>query len=277
MDGIGDAGLLECLQTEEAAFTATAGAVAVSVARPREVKRGAQFHAEPDDLVLLEVDDRREDPDAGRRARAGIDGPRECVTERLRTVGVSGSVFFNGAQIHTRCADGFGPGDTETEEERISEGHIRDGDVVPIGVGVGNGYVAVRQRRTAHVPERVRYGGQATLCLYAVVVGDVVERTAFPVVCPVAVVEVEKSEIGIPAGERGGDAAVQPAAEQHDGELFHAPLTAETVRFMYDARSSMSEYTVGRMTSVRMVETVSPEITTKPIGPQRRAVPSAVP
>ena len=277
MGGVGDTGRLESLQTEDAAVAATAGAVAVSVTRPGEVKRGAQFNAKPDDLVLPEVNNRRKDSDAGFRARAGIDSTGERVAERLRTIGISGTVFFDGPQIHARRADGFGPGNPQAEKERISERYIREWNVVPLDVGIGNGYIAVRQRRAANPPKRVRCGRQAMARRYAVIVGDFQECPAFARVCPLAVVEIKQREVEIPARDGGGDATVQTAAEQHDGELFHAPLTVATVRFMYEARSSMSEYTVGRMTSVRVVETVSPDITTKPIGPHRRAVPSAVP
>ena len=205
------------------------------------MKRCAQFRAESDDLVLPEMDDRRKDSDAGFRARTRNDRVGERVTERLRTVGITGTVFFDGAQIHTRCADGFCPRYPQAEKERISEGYVRDRYVDTVHDGVGNGYVSVCQRGFAHLPECVSSGGQATTRRYAVVVGDVVERPAFAGVRPVAVVEEKKREIEILAGDGGSDAAVQPAAEQHDGELFHAPLTVATVRFMYDARSSMSE------------------------------------
>ena len=222
-------------------MAATAGAVAVSVARPGETKRCGEFHAKSDDLCFFEVDNRREDSDVGFRACTGVDRPCERVTERLRTIGVSGTVFFDGAQIHTRCADGFCPRNPQAEKERIPERYIRDGNVVPVGDGIGNGYVSVCQSGTADLTECVRSGGQATTRRNVVVVGDVVERPAFAGACPVAVVEKKKREVEILAGDGGSDAAVQPAAEQHDGELFHAPLTVATVRFMYDARSSMSE------------------------------------
>ncbi len=277
MDGVGGAGRLKGLETEDAAVAATAGAVAVSVARPGEVKRGAQFHAKSDDLMLPEVDNRRKDSDLGFRAGPGIRGTGKRVTERLRAIGISGTVFFDGPQIHTRRAHGLGPGNPETEKECISEWYIRGWNVVPLDVGIGNGYVAVRQRRTTRLQERVRFRGQATAHRYAVITGDFQERPAFTGVCPLAVVQEKKSEVEMLSGDGGGDAAVQTSAEQNDGESFHAPLTVASVRFMYEARSSMSEYTVGRMTSVRIVETVNPEITTKPIGPHRRAVPSAVP
>ena len=129
-------------------MAATAGAVAVSVARPGEVQRGGEFHAKSDDLCFLEVDNRRKDSDVGFRACTGVDRPCERVTERLSTVGISGTVFLDGSQIYTRCSDGFGPGDPQTEKKRIPEGYIRDGNVIPsrVRVGVGNGYVSVGQR-----------------------------------------------------------------------------------------------------------------------------------
>ena len=277
VDGVGDTGRLESPQTEDAAIAATAGAVAVSVARPGEMKRGAQLQAEPDDLPLVEVDHRGQDSDPRLRAGTGIRRTRERVKKRLRTVGVPGTVFFDSAQIDTGGANGLGPGNAEAEKKGIPERHIRCGDVVPVEVGVGNWNLWVRQGGTADLTECVGPCGQAAARGYFVMVGDFQERTVFTGVCALAVVDKEEGKIVVLTGDGGGNATVQTAAEQDNGKTVHARLTVAAVRFAYDARSSISEYTVGRRTSVRMVDTISPAITTKPIGPQRRAVPSAVP
>ena len=56
-----------------------------------------------------------------------------------------------------------------------------------------------------------------------------------------------------------------------------ALFATATTRFAYPDMSSMSEYMVGKMTSVRIVEIDRPEIITRPIGPQRLALPSTLP
>lgn len=241
------------------------------------MKRGAQLQAQPDDLALVEMDNRGEDSDARLRTGTRIRRPGERVEKCLCTVGVPGTVFFDSTQIDAGGANGLGPGNAHAEKKGIPEGHIREGDVVPVDVGVGHGNLWVRQRGTADLQECVGPCGQAAARGYFVMVGDFQERTAFTRVCALAVVEKEEGKVVVLTGDSGGNAAVQPAAEQDNGKTVHARLTVAAVRFAYAARSSISEYTVGRRTSVRMVDTISPAITTKPIGPQRRAVPSAVP
>ena len=138
-DGVGDTGRLESPQTEDATIAATAGAVAVSVARPGEMERGAQLQAQPDDLALIEVDNGGEDSDARLRSGTGIRRQGERVAKRLRAVGIPGTVFFDSAQIDTGGANGLGPGYAHAEKKGIPERHVRDGDAVPVDVGVGNG------------------------------------------------------------------------------------------------------------------------------------------
>ncbi len=67
---------------------------------------------------------------------------------------------------------------------------------------------------------------------YTVIVGDVHKRTVFTDACAVAIIEKKKCNVVILSGDSGGNAAVQPTTEQDNGELFHAPLTVATVRFM---------------------------------------------
>lgn len=192
----------------------------------------AQVRAQAYDLRFGVVDHRRVDADIRLRAGAGRYGPGKGRAEVLRAVGIPGAVFFHDADVDGPGAEGFGPGDAQAEEVGVSEGDVGDRDIGTLEVGVGDGNVRVGKRRPADSGQRIGLEDGAPLWRDAVEVGNVGEGLAFPGLGALPVREVEQGQVVGLGGNSGGNTAVESAAEEDNGDRFHADLAEATIRLV---------------------------------------------
>src|ERR1700722_4041465 len=103
------------------------------------MQRSAQFDAAANDLVFLQLDDRRDDVDFGFGARAFANHVLEGAVILGAAIGIAGAVFGNCADVDRIGADGFGPAHGDAQKVRITERNVGDGNFAGARVGVGSG------------------------------------------------------------------------------------------------------------------------------------------
>src|SRR5450759_3794280 len=147
------------LRAEQAgvAFPAGPALPAWVVAGRGETRVETEGEGEPDDVGLCHGEEGRSDSEASALAPGFRPEPRDTLEggEELRAaVGVAGVVERVRADDDLRRAPRLGKGEGEGEEERVSRGHVRDGDLLVPERGLRNANRSVRQRGTAERPER---------------------------------------------------------------------------------------------------------------------------
>ncbi len=91
-------------------------------------RRALQFQTEPDDLHLLEGDERSLDVDVAFFG-SGLDEAIEGGVVLGTAVGIAGAVLGDGADEDVVGAEDLGPTDGDGEEMGVAEGNVGDGDV----------------------------------------------------------------------------------------------------------------------------------------------------
>src|SRR5579862_4761961 len=92
------------------------------------MQRGTQFDAAADNLIFLELDDRRDDFNLRFRPGAFTNHILEGAVILGATIRIAGAVFGNGADVDLAGADGFGPTHGDAEKVRVAEWNIGNRD-----------------------------------------------------------------------------------------------------------------------------------------------------
>src|SRR3984885_2365413 len=149
------------------------------------MQRSAQFDAAADDLVFLELDDRRDDIDLRFRARAFANHVLEGAVILGAAVRIAGAVFGDRADVDRVRALGFGPAHGHAEKMRVAERDVGDWNFADVWCGrrveliFGHGDVLIGEGGSADGAEVIELDAQTTIGRYGVEIGDFGKGAAF--------------------------------------------------------------------------------------------------
>src|ERR1700683_1213692 len=126
-DRVAHADLIESSEPQPATIAYAAGLIFELIAGPGEVERRFELCAATDDFAFAHVDDRGGDLDFRFWLGALADHPLEGFVILRAAVGITGTVFEDGADVDGVRVEDFGPGDGGREEVGIAGGDVGDG------------------------------------------------------------------------------------------------------------------------------------------------------
>src|SRR6202158_5371593 len=106
---IGYSSFGERSQAQQATVASATCCIFALIAGPRQMQRSPELDASPNDLALLQFDDRGDDFDVRFWPCANLHQFLKCPVILGPTVRVAGAILGNRANVHSLRADGFSP------------------------------------------------------------------------------------------------------------------------------------------------------------------------
>src|SRR5882762_9542769 len=158
----------------------------------------AQFDAPPDDLALLQSDDRSYDFDLRFRPRAHADQFLEHAVIFRPAIRITRTVFRHCADVNRAGANRFRPADGHGKKMRVSKRNVGYGNRAAVWARRAqlifrNGNALVRERRSTNRAKVIELHGQPFA--HTIKIRNVLERAPFALLSALAVAGVEYGNV----------------------------------------------------------------------------------